>query len=47
MMENAFCFILKALKNITREIFSFKNHAENEAGRKVSDLFLFFIKDLR
>ena len=27
-------------KNITREIFFFKNHAESEAGRLVSDLFL-------
>ena len=25
-----------------REIFFFKNHAENEAGRLVPDLFLFF-----
>ena len=27
---------------MTREIFFFKNHAENKAGRLVSDLFLFF-----
>ena len=26
---------------ITREIFYFKNHAENEAGRLVPDLFFF------
>ena len=32
--------------NITREIFFFKNHAENEARRLVSDLFLFFKKAL-
>ena len=24
------------------EIFFFKNHAENEAGKRVPDLFLFF-----
>ena len=29
-----------------REIFYFKNHAENEAGRLVSDIFLFFQKAL-
>ena len=29
------------LINITREIFSFKNHAENEAVRLVPDLALF------
>ena len=28
--------------NITREIVLFKNHAQNEAGRLVPDLFLFF-----
>ena len=33
-------------KNITREIFSFKNHAEDEARRLVTDLFLFFKKAL-
>ena len=27
-------------------MFFFKNHAENEAGRLVPDLFLFFKKDL-
>ena len=32
------------LKNIIREIFFFKNYAENEAGRLVPDLFLFFKK---
>ena len=31
-------------KNITREIFFFKNHAENEAGRLVPDFFFFFLK---
>ena len=30
------------LQNITREIFFFKNCAENEAGRLVLDHFLFF-----
>ena len=30
----------------TREIFFFKNHAEDEAGRPVPDLFLFFKKAL-
>ena len=29
---------------ITREIIFFRNHAENEAGRLVPDLFLFFKK---
>ena len=29
-----------------REKFFFKNHAENEIGRLVSDLFLFFLKKL-
>ena len=29
---------------ITREIFFFKNYAENEARRLVPDLFLFFEK---
>ena len=28
------------------EIFSFKNHAENETGRLVPDLFLLFKKAL-
>ena len=32
--------------SITREIFFFENHTENEAGRLVSDLFLFFKKAL-
>ena len=30
----------------TREIFLFKNHVENNAGRLVPDLFLFFKYDL-
>ena len=30
------------LIDITRETFSFKNHAEKEPGRLVPDLFLFF-----
>ena len=34
------------LYNITRKIFFFKNHAENEAERLVPDLFLFFQKAL-
>ena len=29
---------------MTRKVFSFKNHAENDARRLVPDLFLFFIK---
>ena len=29
-----------------REIFLFKNHVQNEAGRIVLDLFLFFRKAL-
>ena len=33
-------------KNVTRQIFFFKNHAENEAGRLVPGLFLFFKKAL-
>ena len=33
-------------QNIAIEIFSFKNHAENETGRVVPDLFLFFGKAL-
>ena len=32
--------------DITIELFYFKNHAENEAGRLVPDLFLFFKKAL-
>ena len=31
---------------MTRKIFFFKHHVENEAGRLVSDLFLFFKKAL-
>ena len=31
-------------QNITRKIVFFKNYAENEAGRLVPDLFLFFEK---
>ena len=34
------------IKNITREVFFFKNHSENYPGRLVSDLFLFFTKAL-
>ena len=34
------------VKEYKREIFFFKNHAENEAGRLVPDLFLFFKKAL-
>ena len=34
------------LINITREIFFFKNHAENEEGKLVPDQFLFFTKAL-
>ena len=32
--------------NIARQIFLFRNHAENVAGRLVPDLFLFFKKAL-
>ena len=32
--------------NRIREIFLFKTHVKNEAGRLVSDLFLFFKKTL-
>ena len=32
--------------NIRKQTFSFKNHAENEAGTIVPDLFLFFEKAL-
>ena len=32
-------------EKITREIFLFKNYAENEVGRLVLDLVLFFLKD--
>ena len=50
MMKNAFHFILKAyfvLNTVkTRDIFFIKNYAENEAGRIVPDLFLFFKKAL-
>ena len=31
---------------MTREIFFFKNHAENETGKVVPDLFLLFKKAL-
>ena len=31
---------------IPREIFFFKNYAENEAGKLVPDRFLFFFKAL-
>ena len=31
---------------ITREIFFFKNHAKNEAGRLAPNIFLFFRKAL-
>ena len=31
-------------RNIRREIFFFKYHAENKAGRLVPELFLFFVK---
>ena len=34
------------LQNITREVFFFKNHAENQTERLVPDLFLFFEKAL-
>ena len=34
------------IREIIGEIFFFKNHAENEAGRLVSDPFLFFKKTL-
>ena len=34
------------LKNIAGEIFFFRNHAENEVGRLVPGLFLFFKKRL-
>ena len=30
------------LRNIAREIYFFKSHVENEAGRLLQDLFLFF-----
>ena len=33
-------------QNIPREIFFFKNYAENEAGKLVPDRFLFFKKAL-
>ena len=51
MMKNVFKFILKALfifkiLNITKEIFFFRNHAENEVERLVPDLFLFFKKEV-
>ena len=34
----------RQLIDVTREIFFFKNYAENETGRLVPDLFLFFEK---
>ena len=34
------------VENITREIFFFENHTENEAGKLVPNLFLFFKKAL-
>ena len=34
------------LIDISREIFLFKNYAENEAEKLVPDTFLFFIKAL-
>ena len=34
------------LWKVTEEIFFFKNHAENEVGRLVPDLFLLFEKVL-
>ena len=34
------------LIDITKAIFFFKNHAENEAGRLIQDLFLVFKKAL-
>ena len=34
------------VKNITKKMFSSKNHAENEAGRLVLDLFLVLKKVL-
>ena len=33
---------MKFGQNIRREIFSFKNYAENEAGKLVPDRFLLF-----
>ena len=42
--KNCFVCFNDNNKNITREIFSFKNHAENEAGGLVPDPFLFFFK---
>ena len=33
-------------KNVTKQIFFFKSHAENEASRQVHDLLLFFKKAL-
>ena len=38
---------LVRLQNITRKTFFFKNHAENEAGKLIPDLFLFFKKALK
>ena len=39
-----YCPIYYKVKAITREIISFKNYAENETRRLVTDLFLFFKK---
>ena len=39
-----YCPICHKVKAITREKISFKNYAENEARRLVTDLFLFFKK---
>ena len=39
-------YIVIRNKNITREIFFFKNHARNEAGRLVPDFFFFSKKTL-
>ena len=37
---------MKFGQSIEHKIFSFKNHAENEAGRLVPDIFLCFRKAL-
>ena len=37
---------IKFGQNVTRETFFVKNHAGNESGRLVPDLFLFFRKAL-
>ena len=33
---------IQSVNSLTIDIFFFKNHAENEAGRLVLDLFSFF-----